>query len=758
MKKTRRWIKWIAVAVCLLLALWLLLLCPLTFWYTRQREQARAQFAPPTVVVTEPVAGVSVLAGSYVSVVATASGHAPITRAELWVDGELVETEQCEEPEGVSPYYAYFDLLVSEGPQTLFVRAINSAGIIGQSLPVGVVGEPGPQEAFLAVTVEEGETLDNIASSYGTDSGTLQELNPELGVQQPISGTVVIVPAPPEEGEEEAAPPSVGPTPPPTAPGGSPVPPPDIPPLKVIQPGPIPLGPPPLLALFVPPQPPAAPSNLQGEVQNCIVRLRWKDNADNELRYEVWMAGLSGAPRLVVSLNPAPGGAVWVEFLAPRTGGLSFWVEAISVGGKQPSNIVWVEVDPECPTSAPTHLEIEARDMNVPGRYDRAYCYMSFEKARAQRLPRDDSAFIQVLGGRGDIAAWASGAEKFAVPIPEDGALDLEGECWAWSGDKLDRLGTFSDTTVREQWNGARLLLRGDACEIGYAVTEPGGESGLTTYDYEYEDPTIPPPYDLREEPLPPGYPTYVPSYPPRRLLRWKWNGDPSKITHFLILSNGAPYLYLPGADEREEPVTLPGACDRHVRWQVAAAAPGANVRSPLSAPLEYDLPKCQSYVRVTFKQVLLEDTNDQRRDGCAKLDVYFRLSVNDVSKKFWGPNFFVPLKCGTYDFPNIIPGDDPLDPVFTVPMGTDPNAPLDVWVRTRFWEWDQWPDPDDSFGSHTHHMMWPNLKHAQDLVGCGKCGWSDMAWSGTAHTQINYCIEVFPNPCQDTPPSYPSY
>ena len=757
MKKRRGCIKWAVVAVLSLVALALVVLCPLAFLYTRQVEQARAQFAPPTVVVTEPVPGLSVLAGSYVSVVATASGHAPITRVELWVDGQLAETQDSEEPEGISPYYTHFDLLVSEGPQTLFVRAINTEGIIGQSLPVGVVGEPGPHEAFLAVIVEEGETRDDIASSYGTDSGTLQELNPELGVQQPISGTLVIVPAPPEEGDEEAAPPSVGPSLPPTAPGSSPVPLPDIPPLKVIQPAPIPLGPPPSLAVFVPPQPPAVPSNLQGQVENCMVRLRWKDNAHNELRYEVWMAGLSGAPRLVVSLNPAPGGAVWVEFLAPRTGGLSFWVEAISLGGKQPSNIVWVEVDPGCPTSAPTHLEIEARDMNVPGRYDRAYCYMSFEKAPEQRLPRDDSAFIQVLGGRGDIAAWASGAKKFAVPIPGDGALDLEGECWAWSGDQLDKLGAFSDTIVSEQWNGARLLLRGDGYEIGYAVTEPGGESGLTTY--EYEDPTIPPPYDIRELPLLPGkYPWLDWRDPPWRLLRWRWDGDPSKITDFDILLNGAPYGGTWHPDHREVPVPPPRQCDGRIRWEMAAANSAENVRSPLSAPLEYDLPKCKTYVRVTFKQVRLEDTSDGVYSGCTKLEVYFLLLVNDVGKNFWTSNERVSLKCGTHDFLDIIPGDDPLDLVFTVPMGTDPNKPLDVWVLTRFWDWDRWPNPDDRFGSHTHHMMWSNLKHAQDVVGCGVCGWSDRALAGTADTEIKYCIEVFPNACFDVPTKMPRF
>ncbi len=54
MTKARRRSMWIAVAVCALLALCLVVSCPLTLWYLPQQEQARAQFAPPTVFITEP--------------------------------------------------------------------------------------------------------------------------------------------------------------------------------------------------------------------------------------------------------------------------------------------------------------------------------------------------------------------------------------------------------------------------------------------------------------------------------------------------------------------------------------------------------------------------------------------------------------------------------------------------------------------------------------------------------------------------------
>ncbi|HJX38243.1 MAG TPA: Ig-like domain-containing protein, partial [Anaerolineae bacterium] len=403
----RRRAKWIAVIVSLVVGVALLILCPLGFLYSRRLDQARAEYAPPTVYITEPQSGASVSAGTRLLVLATALGATPITRIELWSGGQLVETQASEMPEGTSPLGAAFELLVAEGPNMLFARAVNAAGIIGQSLPVGIVGgpKPGPGETFLAITVEEGQTLADVATSYETDPQTLQELNPGLGDQEPPPGSLVTVPAPPEtEAAEEAPPSSVVPTP-----ASAPMP--DTPPLQPLQPSPgmtstVPL---PVIVGSIFPKlaipvftPPAAPTDLQGYVDNCKVRLRWNDNAWDELRYELWMAATAGSSRLVASLQPAAGGAAWVEFAAPQPGNLSFWVEAVNFVGKQPSNIVQVQVDPQCPSPVPSQLQVDVLDMTVRGNYDQTYCYVSLENLPELRMPADDSAFVQVQGGRGD--------------------------------------------------------------------------------------------------------------------------------------------------------------------------------------------------------------------------------------------------------------------------------------------------------------------------------------------------------------------
>ncbi len=697
MKKRRGCIKWAVVGVLSLVALLLVALCPATFLYVRQRDAARAQFAPPTVVVTDPVPGVSVPMGGQLLVSATAVGADPITRAELWVDGELVETTESDEPAGTSPFYAHFDLLVSEGPQTLFVRAVNALGIIGQSLPVSVVGQPGPGETRGAVVVGPGQTLADVALTYGTEPQILQELNPDLGDEEPPEGTAVIVPLPPKE----EPPPSVGPSVPPTVPGATPSPPappstgpapmPGTPPLKVIEPSPLPVGPGFIIAIFVPPKPPAAPSDLQAQVENCMIRLRWRDNATNEERYEVWITGPGLQSQLLATLQPAAGSEAWFEFPAPQPGDFNVWVEAVNFVGKQPSNIVSLYVGAECPNTVPTHLQVEALDMSVPGGYDRVYCYVSFEDAPEQRLPLDDSAFIQVQGGRGEIAVWAAGSRKLTVPIPQDGALDMAGECWGWSGQALDNLGPFSREFSSETWDGVKRLLQGSSYDIGVAIQALGSSDTRETYGYK--DPTIPAPYDLREERV--GSDTSLDPLAEwewfwQRRLVWKWDGDQKKITGFTIYLDGKPYKTV-SANSRSEVITLAAWCGTKPRWQVIAVA-GAGESLP-SVPLDFNLPDCPVYAEVQFKYIHIICAENYwfhwTCPNCETIWSWFYIVANGIQRRsYFDGVFTVGLSCGDHQISSIGKWTDPK--ADTMVMRITPSNPS-VTVGSRFYYENPW-------------------------------------------------------------------
>ncbi len=707
-----------SVAVLLLCGL-----CGLTVGYQYMLAQARLHHSPPTVYITEPLPGTTVAAGSHVLISATASGDTPITRVELWLDGLLVDTEEVEEPEAASAFYAHFGVLAQEGPQQIFVRAVNSAGLVGQSEPIGVWGEDVAEETLEAVLVEPGQTITDIAIARDVEPETLRDLNPDVGQGDLQVGSVITVPARLEEAPPASVGPSVSPsasgTPPvgPSTPGGGAVTMPDGPPLQVIPPATIPS------TSWVPTlaiahlEPPVAPDGLQGVVDNCMVRLRWNDNADDETRYEVWMAPQSGSRWLIAKLSPAAGGAAWYEFPAPLTGGLSFWVEAVGSFGSQPSNIVWLEIEPRCPTNSSTRLEVEALDMSVRGGYDRVYCYLSLEETPEGRIPADDSSFIRVQHGQGDISTWASGSKKFVVPIPSDGVFKVQGECWGWSGDALDKLGTFSDGSVSSQWDGTRLALAGSGFEIGYAVTLVGGDSGAgqeTTYGYE--DPTLPAPYDLdlltRTIPGIPGSSTTT--------LYWHWTGDQSKITGFTVYLNGSPFKTLSGGDTRGMEVKLVTFCGKTYRWQVVALA--GDAQSPLSAPYDFHSWACPVMVEVQFKELDISCAENYyihyTCPNCGDVGAWWTLYANDKQRKSYYSNWRFVLTCGVYPIAQI--DEHKGDTLMVAIQESDPTLKVGSW----FYYMGRWGEPRKfQYASRTITMpldRWLTFDQEFDLASGG--------------------------------------
>jgi hypothetical protein len=753
--KVRGWVQWIVVAVSSLAALALLGLCAFTFLYLRGQEQAAVAFAPPTVLITEPLSGVSAPAGGYLPVSATAFGSIPVARVELWVDGELKETQESDRPEGVSTFYAYFDLFMSEGPHLIFVHAVNTAGIIGRSLPVNFVGlpRPAPGQLLFAVRVGEGETLADIAQSYGTDPATLQELNPDLGGQEPAPGAMVKVPAPPKE-----VLPQPSPTPPPSAPGSAPVPIPNVPPLTekkgfplldLVYP----------LVLFAGSTPPVTPTDLKGQVDGCEVILTWKDNATDETHYDVWMSLRMLMPQVVTTLQPSPGtGPAWVKFFAGQEGYLTFWVEAVNSKGKQPSNEITLLIPQNvgCATTVTDYLQVQVFDMTLQGNYDSVYCYASYEAAPETRIPASAGAFVQVKAGKADFSESAAGLNSRMVPVPKDGSLDIEGKCLGWSGQTLNELGHFGGRFTQDDWDGARRTLKSTSYEIEFAVKPytvgVWSTLGVGTGMYGYEDPTLPAPYEVSMAQV---YSAWAKIDPRERALSWKWVGDPKKIKGFAVFLDGIPYGYFDGANTRQATVYNPNYCGKRFRWQVRAVA--GPTQSALSTPLDYDMPKCKTLATVRFDKFYLEQT----RGSCGILDSHFWIAVNEQSRNFggWshcsaGPTIFDWLekcnygevtqawgiRCGEVTFKQLTQGFD----VFTIPI--DPNG---VYLRivSEFWEYD-----GGKLADLDVQLSYPSLEKAQEDLGCGKTFVSDFFWAARVKTRIVYTVAVYPNACADVP------
>ncbi|MBN1220734.1 MAG: FHA domain-containing protein [Anaerolineae bacterium] len=119
----------ILIPILALLALAFLLAAAALIYFLWPREETR-----PLVLINSPRQGEQVEVGQELTVHSIARDEGKVTRVELWVDGQLQESQASALPGGTSP----FPLLVrwrpsSPGPHTLIARAFNAQGRHGQA-------------------------------------------------------------------------------------------------------------------------------------------------------------------------------------------------------------------------------------------------------------------------------------------------------------------------------------------------------------------------------------------------------------------------------------------------------------------------------------------------------------------------------------------------------------------------------------------------------------------------------------------------
>ena len=733
-----------------------------------QKQQAKIQkiSSSPQVYVSEPVSGVKGYAGSHFVVIATGMGAYPIVSMEVWIDGERKEVQNSERAEGSLPFYAVFDLIMpDEGEHAIFVRAQDNRGGVAQRGPVALIAEAKPKQEFIAVFPQQGETVEEIAASYNTEPNIIQALNPALNQAKNIpipADEMIKIPALPKEGGA-AVPTALVPASPLV-----PAPPlvlPNIPPMQNLSVNTVGILSPVLQLLFEKTTPPVAPTGLQAEVKDCKLTLHWQDNADNEESYALFVEPITRYGFVVpfAKLKPSTSkGESWYEFQSPAGGSLSIWVEAVNAYGSTPSNIVWSYVMPGCPHAAADKLHFTLHDMTVSGAYDKTYCYVSFDGLPEQRIPWSEAEFLLVQGGKAQKdpnavpIGWGVGDGIFDVSIdfPKDGVIDFSGECWGLANDYPSQLGTFSASFPAHTWNGQKNPIDGSGgsfqMHVSLKIGFPFSDKAFDT-NYFSSSPTIPVPYDLVE--VPDGSSNSTTS----RILRWKWDGDIKNIKSFEIFLNGKPYSSdISFLNDKTDWISYPRECDINMNWQVAAKA-GA-VLSNLSAPLKIELPPCKRYLRVKFERIHLKETDDgfpTPGSPCETLDVYYRLSVRDISRSFYNDEFTLPLKCGIYYFEKIgggsyyqaIYGAKPH--VFTIPLAYDEDASA-LWIRSEFWDSD--PGEDDKFMRVSLHPdgAWQKGEIWQHCSLEGSGGNID----NTANSTVFFTYALYPNRCHDIPPT----
>jgi hypothetical protein len=729
--------------------------------YLLTRQAAGPGIGAPMVTVSEPLSGTTFAQGEHFIVLSNSGGSRAVARVEVWLDGDLKATQNSQRAEGYRSFDSALPVaLDSPGPHLLFVRAIDTSGLIGQSQPLTLIGAAAPdsRQATGTAIVDPGKDYQAIAESLGTDVNRLKQLNPDLRGQQPAVGSMINVPFEVQEmGKAPAPAPSTG--------GDSQMP--KEPPLQVVTGFPFWAG------LPLATSPSAPPDGLQAEINNCNLWLAWNDKSAVEAGYEIWVAAPGLAPTLLAKLQGSiMTGPAAAEVDVPQAGTFSVWVEAVESTGRQASNIVSVSVDPKCLTAKPTALQVEALDMKVPGSAGETYCYVSLMNAPYVRVPADDGDFIQAAGGNANIATWAAAEHKLVVNIPANGQLPIGGKCLAWEGSTLVELGSFQADIASNLWNGTRLAVRGEAFEIGLAVNPLNG-APMTTFDLPLNG-AIPAPYDLVEE-----LPTTSGSQadPLARTLRWKWDGDPKTINGFDILFNGQPVASSePGA--RAAAVRLPGSCAHAIRWQVVAratvygrAGPGggvATVKSPPSNSVQYQQPKCPYYLVIKFETLSVRTTDEEGFSGdCPNLEAYYALvgPGPGALKKFYypagsftGTSFFT-VQCfhsySLYEVGHRYAKNDYFADTVVAPLG-DTN--LHIWYSTMFFDYDggQWLGGGDDWWGDTWFDMYANTP--EELVNTFGCG---MKFNAPFHNDVaggavTYTVSVVPNSCTTTPPYVP--
>lgn len=644
---------------------------------------------PPTVFVYSPQDGDTYESGTILTASAVASGANPISRVELWLDGEQLGTQIGESIKqvGAPSMHARFNVQIDKGPHMLSWRAIDNTGLVGQSPPITIFGSHSAADAGVQIdkVVGDGVNIADVAAEHNVEPNEIRKLNPGLGEGPIPNGAKVNVPDPNNPGGGGTAPDLPEPNPLPDVP-------PDTPMLEVVA---TTIAFPIDFRLFMGVLP-SAPKLVKAGFEDCRVRLWWADYADNESYFNVWMQAIGGPPMVIAKLEGSPAtGPAWYEFDSPSFGVYYFWVEAVNGAGVQPSEVKLVVVnDDDCGPGIANELRIEAVTMDIyGGSWEKVYCYLSLEGAPEKRIPYNDDEFLAFNGGDSwNISEWMGGNNRILIPIPADEELTLEGECFGWIGnDGPHSLGTFHERIPKSQWDGRNLQIDANQFYVVYRVNYHGPIEA--SGGFIYHDPNLEVPYGLRitretstnryEDADLSRYPT----------LHWKWDGSSDELTGFTIRVNGNFFATTP-PDVRESTMMMPSTCGGTYLFQVAANSDAARSIFSETSPF-YQLP-CPVMVEVKFLTAYSEYTDDGHGGECDDLAIYYNLWVIGGELKehnYWNSNNpFSPYKCKTvYTFkPQLGATED------TMVVPIDPVNPRLI-IGTDFWEEDDFGD--DIFG-----------------------------------------------------------
>jgi hypothetical protein len=523
--------------------LFLLLLLAAAAWFLLQ---ARNQPTRAFVQIQSPGSGILTDINASLPLVAYAEASRPVLRLELYADGALVaavngDSHALTLAESWAP--------LSTGRHALLARAFFAANDFADS-PLVFVDTADLSGIPVQVSVDElprGEGVDRVtvgdlAEAAGTSPEELAFLNPDLPTDPSASippGTLL-----------------------------------NLPKRQFYEGGELPVIPPPAPGAPGTPADPGTSPRFEGETHSCSqITMRWS-RGEFEAGYRIYR--LAPGEDLMVLMATLPvTDSSYTDSPITRIGTYRYFLAPIRPGGEGIASMLSVEIGPECSpagTGATTSLSLLMLNLTTQETFDGVYCYVSINGSRYERLPGDPGVLRPTSGDLNyDLPLQLPSRGRYGLTVPTDGLVRLDGECWGRRGAESVRIGDFTGSHARPEWDGRDLtaellayrpgrvastdglpLQSGGASFLRYRIATAGLRFDLSQIapgalqsiylnvpaildPLEGNDTQIPPPTNLRIrnvagcDILPttdPNIASSVCTGPLMPMLRWDWAGN----------------------------------------------------------------------------------------------------------------------------------------------------------------------------------------------------------------------------------------
>jgi LysM repeat protein len=393
-------------------------------WGYLQIPSKSSAVLPLMVTFTQPDKGGSYPISGALQVRGEAIGGAPITKMELWADGQLMDTI-LPPIQNIYVFGHTWDWTPQTlGDHTLVLRAYDTSGQNTTSTALHITGVPDPG-MLEVVTAFYGDTLDSLAAKYHTSVAEILAANRGLDPNAPLLGDIFIPVPPPTDLNDNSNQPdrlliTADQITSSQANGSSLV---SWIQLEVIRP---------VKDLFAPSAP-----QLSATVSGCNVQLTIEDASSSENGFYIYRLDPQTSHFSKVGTLPAQSGSDAVQYTDQNLfGAYQYYVSSYDNSGESPSNITQVDVNQSsCPQSV--DIFTPAQLINYAKLMDEVYLYLSVNQGDWKRIPQNEFEFLTP-----DTVINLSKTASLLATQPAQ-VLSVKGEMWGWKNGMLTFLGTF---------------------------------------------------------------------------------------------------------------------------------------------------------------------------------------------------------------------------------------------------------------------------------------------------------------------------